>query len=589
MTKIGNHQTDRISDINEINKFLFSEIWSKKDILIAENLIDNIIKDFAISLSKYYKISFQDLYYLIFEKSFYSISTFIDTIYRLKYQNYLEIDQINLKDYELKIENIFSNRYLFKPLGSSTQLRLELSNLILNSLSYEKKFDLINSDFEKISLDYLFLEKTKNENIWKIYDYILHKVENSKHLIKIIKNKLFQISKKDLIKIGYINFRPKIMFQLPKIKWSKSSINRFLNLSHDEKNMNEYKHLLKDKFVKNMKKNFLWNKLFKVNNFSIEFFELLLSFIIIKSDQCIFHPNLLEKIIDDEVSLIRKNKIEAIFSHGGWFRSEYAIKAIAAKKAKIPVINFQNGGLPFFIVSNLNYNKYGQINLDITKSLVYKKLNTLRFPKKVNRKRLLVIITFFPDLYEIEIKTGPSPKNVRKLRQKLISILNSIDNSIEVYIKIKSFSFSLYKNYEYFGIIDPKYLKNKNVKFITGKSASIFFKHMDFVLTDSLSTSLNECISYGIPVIGYVDKDSHEPDKKYLEIYESLLKNKILSNSSTEIIEIINEFFLDNNNWHNKHRVNCINLFFRYFGYENDNFDINKINDLISEFISEYK
>ena len=74
----------------------------------------------------------------------------------------------------------------------------------------------------------------------------------------------------------------------------------------------------------------------------------------------------------------------------------------------------------FFIVSNLNYNKYGQINLDITKSLVYKKLNTLRFPKKVNRKRLLVIITFFPDLYEIEIKTGPSPKNVRKLRQKLI-------------------------------------------------------------------------------------------------------------------------------------------------------------------------
>lgn len=589
MTIISNHQIDRISDINEIDNFLLLDIWSKEDKLSAENLIDDIIKNYAISLSKYYTLDFKDLYYLVFEKSFYSISAFIDTLYRLKYQSYFKTDEICIKNYKFDTKIFFDNNFLFKPLDSSSQLRIELSNLILSSLGYSKKFDLTESDPEKISLETLFLPKAKKEILWKTSDYILNILQNSKYFIKILKNKLFQIGKKDLIKVGYINFRPKIMYQLPKIKWIRSAINEFISTNHDKTNMEKYQKLLKNEFIENTKKNPLWFKLFNINNLNIKFFELLISFIILKSDPGIFYPNKLEVIINDEVSLIQKNKIKAFFSHGGWFRSEYAIKAIAAKKAKIPVINFQNGGLPFFIVSNLKFNKYKQINLDINKSLVYKKFNTFKFPRKTKKKRLLVINTFFSNLYTNEIKIGPSSNNVQKLRQELIDILNSIDTSIEVYIKIKSFSYQLYKDYEYFGIIDPRYLKNKNVKIITGKNASIFFKYMDLVLTDSLSTSFNECISYGIPVIGYSDKEIHIPKEKYNNLYNNLLKNKILSNSKSDIIKIINDFFSTKYEWHNKDKINSINLFLKNFGSENDNLDIIKINNLISEFVNNYE
>ena len=73
--------------------------------------------------------------------------------------------------------------------------------------------------------------------------------------------------------------------------------------------------------------------------------------------------------------------MSAVFSLGSWFRFQNIITAIAARNNKIPIIELQNGGKPFFQTSPhfddplpLVNRKILKSEISITKSIHFKKI-----------------------------------------------------------------------------------------------------------------------------------------------------------------------------------------------------------------------
>ena len=81
-----------------------------------------------------------------------------------------------------------------------------------------------------------------------------------------------------------------------------------------------------------------------------------------------------------------------------------------------------------------------------------------------------------------------------------------------------------------------------------------------------------------MPVIGYSDSDFHLPKVEFISVYEELIKNNILSNNEEKITNLINDFFLKKDYWPSEKKNKSIKLFLDKIGYEQDNYDISKLN-----------
>ena len=108
---------------------------------------------------------------------------------------------------------------------------------------------------------------------------------------------------------------------------------------------------------------------------------------------------------------------------------------------------------------------------------------------------------------------------------------------------------------------------------------------MDLILTDSLSTTMTECLSVPCPVVAYSNPKFILPKEKYIDLYENLIKSNIIFEKKESIDQFLFKYFDSNSVWLDPERKNSIDKFFEYFGKDNEYMDINTFNNKLVDLI----
>ena len=560
--------TTVIKDPLKADEFFMENVWDMQDREDIQDLSSDLLDAYVQILSDCLKLSFRDMRHLAREMTYHTISAFIDTAYRLK-QHPCKINRINVEEFQESLTIFFSEETVQSPLHNSRTLRCNLTNLMLKSLGASPIFADINQEPQRIRLEDLNLQIAKEEPYWKLHYNVTHRIPNGVwQYIKAYFNIFRQYFSNGLTRIGYINLDKKYMMQLPDIKFVPIGLNldEFLgSVSIDERRKLHNK--IKSSFISQARKINGWELCLGGTKVNDSFLELLLSFIILKGESLLCKPNKLHEAINFCERTIADQNLKSLFSEGGWFRFNNAIIAIAGRRLRLPIIEFQTGGAFIYKIEkgfdwrseyhdkNLSVNHYlhwgvlGNKHLD--DSRIYKKvanphLSTMKnYTKKGNSEKLLKIL-YTPiglsNLYSMENWTTISSYDMlqhRKWVEEIFCYLNSVIN-YKLYIKIKGFGYHLFKHHEW--MLFPKIkIDNCEVVYLIEGQAKNKFNYIDLHLFCGPSTTFAESMSSKVPSICLWNGNVLSVKKEHLQLFDSLNKCGLICKDKQSVAKFVLE------------------------------------------------
>jgi hypothetical protein len=581
-------------DSQEIDDFFMEDVWRPEDREEAQVLGASLLEVYVANLAAHLELSNQDTHHLASEMGNHSISAFLDTAYRL---NHHELLGSSSKDNSVRNVNtavdFFLEEVVQEDLGSSRVLRCRLVNSMLRSMSSKELFDNIQEEPKEIYLEALDLPLAPEKKYWKLHYQVTKLLpQKIKDFLKAFYNRLQQEFRDDLIRIGHLAMRKQHMWQLPDIDWVplKLELDPFLNHQPIEKRRELY-DTLRVKWLSDAVSIKGWNYVVGQNAPTDEFLELLLVFIILKSEPLFCNKNDLYAAINRCEGYLKSISVSALFSQGDWFRFQNGILAIAARKLSLPIIEFQHSGDPIYRKGH----GYDQsiddekrfFDMHIMQREVYLDVNLGQLRKMSkrtnNNKRVLLTLTFFSDIYEIELKSSLTSRSVRRSRQKIIEAINQLSNNVELYIKVKGFGYSLFQGAEEFGLILPDNFLNTKVYYLLDGISEYYLDYVDLHITDSLSTTLTSSLRNWIPTVAFADPLVIKPRKRYVDLFNELNESGILCTSVGQFVENIRLVLDSNNDWNTESRLKATQHFIKCFGASEETFSRDVFNQMLVE------
>jgi hypothetical protein len=541
-----------IKDSQEIDDFFMERVW---DFPVREQVHKFTIKLLNIyieSLSNYLELPIRDTHHLSREMGYHAISVFIDTVYRLKINRNIspESRDVYLDNKDI-LAQLFSNKFVDRPLGSSRVMRCNLSNIILHTLGSPPLFEEIQNEPEEIDLKDLDIALASKERYWGLHYTVTRRIPNA--VIQYSKAYWACLLKKytnNLIRIGYIVMDYKSMEQLPSVQWVPLDIeldNCSKTISIEER-YNLYE-ALREGSLKEFSSLSEWETILGKPDISKSFFEAFLAFIVLYSEPLLCQKTTLHKTIESCKHNIQESKLQALFSFGNWFRFQNAIIATAGRKLRLPIIEFQSGGYVLDRLgdgfdrcgkgsdSHVDYILYwgGEDCNDNTQNyLKYSRVPNPFLADKVDsysrhrNKSDGVNILYSPLavslLYSVENWLSISTYDMKEIRcfvnDSFAALDQVCDDNVKVFIKIKGFGYELYKDCPWM-IVPTIDLNNISVRYITKGDSLAYFNNMDLHISCSNSTTFVYSLSCNIPTI-ILWNDVFKVKEEYLSLFHEL-------------------------------------------------------------------
>jgi len=568
-----------MTDHKTIDDFFLEPVWGREDKELAQVVIMKLLDAYVSVLSDYLGLSFRDTYHLSREDGYHSISSFIDTAYRLKqYVNDKDSNPnvVVEKEYKKSFTEFFSEKTVQQPLGISRVLRVSLSNTMLNSLGLLPIFDIIDQEADRKSLEEDDLSLEPLEKYWQLKYKLIDRLPNIiKQYLKVIWNRFKQVGRVDAVHIGYLNLDSKYMFQLPDIRWTPLEVDPkkcFIQLPI-EKRKDIYDCLHKG-FLKNVKEITEWTVIAGISKVPDSFIELMLAFIVLKSEAMMFHKESVHQVINKYEESLKKLNLDALYSEGGWFRFYNVFIAIAARRLRLQLMEFQAGGRLMYETENMPFteadfeldwanlyelNKKGRVQRrqvaspDLSVTTEYKKR------KSMIQYRILYSPVSLSNIYSIENTHSLSAMDMKRHRQWVVGIISESEELLEknnsvLYIKIKGFGYTLIKGHE--SMLFPQInLRKVPVRYIRTGVSQQYYDYMDLHIFCSPSTTFAVSMTRNIPSICLWDKSCYTPKSTYKKLFEEMIDVGIIVRDSNELNKVFNHRIRTDEWWSSKVQV----------------------------------
>jgi hypothetical protein len=603
-----------IKDSLEADAFFMEKVWDRHDRESIQTLSMELLDTYIQCLSSHLKLSFKDTNHLAREMGYHAISVFLDTTYRLR-QKISRESQNNPTDFKDHLSQFFSEETVQTSMSASRILRCNLANMVLQSLGEQPIFADIKQEPEQIRLEDLELPLAKEELYWQLHYNLTERIPNGlKQYAKAYLNQLRQYFRKDIIRIGYINLDCKYMLQLPDIQFVplELTLEEYLRPAPIDARRKLYE-ILKSSFIFEIGKIEDWELCLGETKVNEEFLELLLAFIILKSESLLCQTERLNQAIDYCEKALEAKKMKALFG-SGWYRFQNAVIAIAGRSLNLPIIEFQHGGAPIYQIGkgfdwgteyhdkNLNVDfilNWGDLKCNQKENnTIYKKIANPLFhsikkhvKKTINNDRTVKILytpISLSHLYSVENWLSTSSYDMlehRKWAEKIFHYLDDeMSSECKIYVKTKNFGGTLYKNYEW--MFFPE-IKTKKIK-VEYLSKGMSFEKMDYVdlhMFCGPSTTFAESMLKNIPSICIWDENIFSVKKHYVSLFEKLLQVGVICKDKKCVKSSIEKYFFQNK-WFDEKTQKVREEFCNNFAFEIpawEQFNNNVLVNLVSQ------
>ena len=176
--------------------------------------------------------------------------------------------------------------------------------------------------------------------------------------------------------------------------------------------------------------------------------------------------------------------------------------------------------------------------------------------KKIKKNKSIVnLILRMSKHYPMDISTGNKPyKSAETYINDVIKIANSINK--EMSLRIFLHPLNKQKNEKAFDLKPylQKKIINKKIKFFYG-AIEEYINYTDINIFTYLGTPYNQAISSNIPCLLYNDEIYQPLNKEYRPIYDTMLKNKLMHDKVSTLIDHLNSINYEFYNWWNESDV----------------------------------
>jgi hypothetical protein len=600
----------------KVDDFFMERVW---DFPVREQVHDfsmSLLDIYTQTLSKHLDLPIRDTQHLSREMGYHAISVYLDTVFRLKHKGVIPAVSSDFNvDYENILTQFFSNEIVGTSLGASRVFRCRLSNVILHTFGALSLFQDEQIEPEQIKLEDLDLPLASEEKYWRLHNNLTYRIPN--YVIQHSKaywSRLCKKFRKDLIHIGYINLDYKNMEQLPDIRWIALDIklDNYTKAVPIEVRLSLYK-VLREGFMKKAKELAGWELIVGHSNIPAAFFEMMLAFIVLKSESLLCQKEHLHQAIECCKISLQESKLQALFSIGNWFRFENAIIATAGRDLKLPVLEFQSGGrvldkdgkgFDSDVVSGGKYyldHMFYWGGMDCNNDFQHHpKFHRVPYPfllakfnyfskKRHNRNCINIIYTpiALSHLYSVENWLSASTYDIKEIRDYENTAFSYLDQisfkrDIKIFIKIKGFSYSIYRN-RTFMLFPTADVNNISVKYLINGDVEHYFRYMDVHISCSNSTTFVYSMNYNIPTI-ILWQDVFKVKKEYSSLFDDLVEVGIIC-TDINLLPKIYDKISDSKYWLSKKVQNTRNIFCATFGYTSADWK-KEINTQISNVIN---
>ena len=580
-----------VSDPQMVDSFFMENVWDRKDIEKLQVLTMDLLDGYVQVLANHSDLSFQDTYHLASEKGYLTICAFIDTAYRLKHNQFFsESTQVSVPDFRDLLAGFFSEETVRAHLGFSRILRCDLANIMLHTLGSPPKFGKIQQEPDLIRLEDLDLPLAKQEKYWQMHYKLTDRIPNG--VVQYSRanwNRLRQHFRNNLVRIGYLHLNRKYMWQLPDIQWVRMDMdleNYFVPV-HLE-NRQELYQALREKFLEKVSHISGWDRASGRSIVSNELLELLLAFILLKAEPLLFQTKRLHQAIGFYEQSLQTMRVRALYSQGQWFRFQYAVIAVAARRIGLPIIEFQHGGAIMYRAEKVQrtqadfYLAWG----GIAELSQYKKVNGIPVPNPefksshayVKRKssrplRIMYTPISLSTILPMEITLSASENDIENHRQWVSDLFLQCEDVLEktgssLYIKLKGFGYTLFSNHE--NMIIPRIkLETVPVRYLKNGSAGQYMDHMDLHIFCGPSTTFAESLARDIPSICLWDPACYEPKSVYKNLFTELDQAGIIVTNAHSFSSVLNKR-LGSDEWWSKETQLVRRKFCENMAYSSD-------------------
>jgi hypothetical protein len=167
--------------------------------------------------------------------------------------------------------------------------------------------------------------------------------------------------------------------------------------------------------------------------------------------------------------------------------------------------------------------------------------------RRANQNKLLFSPFVHSFLYRMELWHANYPENSLRIRQemeKFFALFSRLDpeyGNYEIFVKLKAFSYKLFKGKEYlFGFMN--YPSVTKLKYLTRGVAQEYFGDVQLHLTDSICTGLMCSLVYNFPTVAYWDKRTQTLTSQAEPVFKELEKQGVLACSAEAMAEAARKF-----------------------------------------------
>jgi len=552
----------------DIDLFFHNNVLSKHQREEVNHLTFQFISQIAIFYSDYTKISYENSFRLIRQNTYYTISMFLDSSYRLDSNfNLFKSSHTNNSQPILNL----SNNTLNLSITNSKLFRCIIFNKLLSSLNFECFFDEHFEDIKPL------VKKDALPRESFIF-FLLHKISlipklfsTFTSLLKYYFNLFFSsLFAQNLVRVGFINIQKRYFYLLKNIEWVELQKNVIQNTPFEfTEDSNFFYNKYLKKFLKTIPCLELSNQF--TNIVPNDSFRSLLFYLIIAKLPPSFFDNRLLSALDFYQNYLSSLHIKFLFSQGGLQSVSFSndLICVAASNLHIPIVDFEHGqGNYFYKIGDgwdLNDNFPFGSNLylnwgGLSKEFSSFKILSVSNPEYSNFKssqlfnlfakknRILYSPITLSNLFAVEnwLTISSYDMNDHRLWESNIFTATFVDPSftksnLKFFIKIKGFGLSVFEKYEHFAF--PQFSDFPlPISFITSGNSKDFFPYFSLHITASCSTTFANSMAFNIPTICLWDLKVFEVSEEYEYIYQILCDVGIIVHNSSDLRSSIIKF-----------------------------------------------
>lgn len=549
----------------ELDSLLMSDVWTREDLFPYRKFSKEVISVFMNILAGHLEISAKQARFLANEQAEISVAVFCDTLFRLHKQGRLagagNKNEPEIQEFILRCVGLHP--------GLSRKFRASLCNLIIESYGGCHIDETNITEPTEVRIEDVLRKENILDNEMGKTDYYLNKYSKwlSRRIRTIVMDGIRPNLKMPRIAIMYPEYFDRSLMS-PCIKWVPIKSDESISDLVVEPNKRQELYIqLLEKFkmaIENME-----FPLIVAEGLKRKLFDILFAVFIVLAP-----ANILDRVkLRERLKLLKSRldemKVGALISKGTYGNGMLAAAAVGAK---LQVISMQMGGgfgildlVDGFYEMQLNHfdhyfglgwkrDTIGLTAAGKTELHAFSDPGLFELSEKgrnhrirANRGKILFSPFVHSFLYRTELWHAIYPENSLRMRmemEKFFALFGLQDpeyNNYKIYVKLKAFSYIMYKEYEYlFGMIN--YPFGTRIRFLTKGVAQEYFSNVQLHLTDSLCTGFMCSLVYNLPTVAYWDRKTQTLTPQAEPVFKELNKLGVLACSAEEMAESAKKF-----------------------------------------------